>query len=505
MNAPRWPIQVTRARRAAALLPVAAALCVDWAAPGLTGPYHWFPFYPAVFAGSWIGGRRWGLLVTFLSTAIVWWFFIPPERALVKDPQEILPAAVFAVMGVFFAVFHHRLRTANARMRKLVDERRIFSALIENSSDFIGIADATGKPLYVNPAGRRMVGMAADYPVGETKIAEYYPPEQRGFVSDVILKAMMERGRWKGETYFRNWQTQEPIPVSDEHFMIREPETGRVLGMGTVTRDISDIQRAREEVVTANRRLERALQARDDVLGVVAHDLRNPLNAIVIQAALLQRRGSPERRNLAPVLAIRRAAARMSRMIHDLLDVARLEAGQALAMEPAAHAPRGIVQAALDAHAASAAAASIELVADVRDCADVWGDRDRLLQVLDNLVSNAIKFTPARGRITLGAAQQDADVVFCVTDTGAGLPPGAAEHLFDRFWQADARDRRGAGLGLSVAKALVEAHGGRIWAESRVGEGTRVCFTIPVAVVPARRVRPLRTERPLARAASRRS
>ena len=131
--------------------------------------------------------------------------------------------------------------------RRIEDERQVLVSLIENSSDFIGVADPSGKPIYLNPAGRRMVGLPADYPVEKTQIPEYYPAEERAFASDVILKAMMERGRWSGETYFRHWQTEQAIPVSDEHFMIRDPSGERVLGMGTVTRDITERKRVEEE------------------------------------------------------------------------------------------------------------------------------------------------------------------------------------------------------------------------------------------------------------------
>ena len=117
-------------------------------------------------------------------------------------------------------------------------------SLLENSSDFIGIADPTGKPIYLNSAGRRMVGPAPDFPVEQVRIEDCYPRELRPFVTNVILKEMVERGRWSGDTFFRHWQTEEAIPVSDEHFMIRDPSGERVLGMGTVTRDISEAQRA---------------------------------------------------------------------------------------------------------------------------------------------------------------------------------------------------------------------------------------------------------------------
>jgi PAS domain S-box-containing protein len=153
--------------------------------------------------------------------------------------------------------------------KRIEDERQVFVSFLENSSDFIGIADPNGKPVYVNPAGRQMVGLPADYPIENTEIPEYYSPDQRAFASDVIVQSMIQQGRWQGETCFRHWKTQEAIPVSDEHFMIRAPGTGRVLGMGTITRDISATRRtaaereqllarehlARQQAETANEQL----------------------------------------------------------------------------------------------------------------------------------------------------------------------------------------------------------------------------------------------------------
>jgi PAS domain S-box-containing protein len=143
--------------------------------------------------------------------------------------------------------------------RRIEDERQVFVSFLENSADFIGIADPAGKPVYINPAGRRMVGLPPDLPIENTQIPDYYSPDQRMFASDVIVRSMIEQGRWHGETYFRNWQTEEAIPVSDEHFMIREPGTARILGMGTITRDISDARRivAEREQLLASEQLAR--------------------------------------------------------------------------------------------------------------------------------------------------------------------------------------------------------------------------------------------------------
>jgi PAS domain S-box-containing protein len=226
----------------------------------------------------------------------------------------------------------------------------------------------------------------------------------------------------------------------------------------------------------------RATQTRDDVLGVVAHDLRSPLATILMQASLLRPPGAePERRSEKPAEVIRRAATRMSRLIQDLLDVTRMEGG-GFSIERARVPAAQVVLDCVEAQQPVAASAALELRIDLtRDVPDVWADRDRLFQVFENLIGNAIKCTQAGGRITARAAPGNGEVLFSVADTGAGIAAEHLPHLFDRFWQVQKGGRRGAGLGLPIAKGIVEAHGGRIWVESKPGRGSTFFFTIPVA------------------------
>ena len=220
---------------------------------------------------------------------------------------------------------------------------------------------------------------------------------------------------------------------------------------------------------------------RDDVLGIVAHDLRNPLSTVLTQAALLRRAGAePERRSRKPGDVIERAARRMNHLIQDLLDVGRLEAGR-LPVEQNRVSAHQTVLDCVEAQEPLAAAASLELRLDIpRDLPDVWADRERLLQVFENLIGNAIKFTRPGGYITVGAAPRDGDVLFWVADTGAGIAAEDLPHLFEWFWQAR-KAEHGAGLGLPIVKGIVEAHGGAVWVDSAVGRGTRFLFTIPMA------------------------
>lgn len=232
-----------------------------------------------------------------------------------------------------------------------------------------------------------------------------------------------------------------------------------------------------------------AIRARDQVLGIVAHDLRNPLDTIVLSAEGLSRRLSADaERERRGVAAISRAAAEMRTLISDLLDHYAIERG-AIAVAVRRWPAGELLEAVVEDHRAKLEAACLALeVERPPDLPEVAVDHDRLLQVFGNLVGNAVKFTPAGGRVTIGARPHDGAVEYYVRDTGIGIEPEAAAHLFERYWQADRADRRGVGLGLAISKGIIDAHGGHIWVESEVGKGTTVSFTVPVAVPQAANV-----------------
>jgi PAS domain S-box-containing protein len=633
-----------------------------------------------------------------------------------------------------------------------------------------------------------MVGLPADYPIEKTQILDYYSPGQRAIASDVIVKSMVELGHWKGETYFRNWQTEEAIPVSDEHFLIRDSESGRVLGMGTVTRDISDVRRAQDQLrqsqeqlrlseakssgivsisadaiisiddqqritlfnegaekifgysktevvgkpldvliperfrtihrehvhrfaeapsasrrmgerggiaglrkngeefpaeaaisklevsgelimtvalrdITEQQRIEkeqrflaevgavlastldyedtlkniaqlavrdladfcivdvigedcrirrlkvisrdlskawvcglfaqvpfdrsypylvrsvvesqrpvlidsitpdaivsfsenaedlralraadfqsvvavpllahgklvgvialvssspsrrygpadirmaeelalraaltienarlfgearRAVKTRENVLAIVSHDLKNPLSTINLVAHLLRQSQRIDAKTLREFVdKIQRSVDRMQVLIDDLLDFSRIQTGTF----------------AVEARPGSLSQAAMPVIDDIRvqaedkrqilevdlsaNLPEVVVDIHRIGQVMANLLGNAVKFTPQGGTIRVSARQQADVVVVSVSDTGPGIPLDDLSKVFDWFWQAHGTKHVGSGLGLSIAKGIVEAHGGTIWAESKFGQGSSFSFTLPLAYSPA--------------------
>jgi PAS domain S-box-containing protein len=223
----------------------------------------------------------------------------------------------------------------------------------------------------------------------------------------------------------------------------------------------------------------RATQMRDEVLQIMAHDLRNPLGSAMMNVALLRRpHGQPERRLTKPIEALERATKRMSRILEDLLEVSRVEAGQ-LELVRAPVEPAELVAHIEESQRDSVDSRSLAFRVEVApDLPEVWADASKILQVLENLIGNAVKFTAA-GSITVGAEAGGREVVFWVADTGSGIADEDVPHVFDRFWQAQRSQRSGAGLGLAIVSGIVQAHGGRVWLESKLGAGSTFFFSLP--------------------------
>jgi PAS domain S-box-containing protein len=225
-----------------------------------------------------------------------------------------------------------------------------------------------------------------------------------------------------------------------------------------------------------------AIETRDEVLRVISHDLREPLNTIVASLALLattvRERREDARRWLS---AIQRSADQMNALIGDLLDATNMEAKRFL-VTTARQGAGSFLSEACDLLRPLAEARDIAFDCQVEEDLPVVSiDSKQLLRVLSNLVGNATKFTPVGGKIRITGARVQGELRVSVQDTGPGIPRGKLERVFERFWQAAFADRRGAGLGLTIAKGIIEAHGGRIWVESTEGKGSTFYFTLPEA------------------------
>jgi len=226
--------------------------------------------------------------------------------------------------------------------------------------------------------------------------------------------------------------------------------------------------------------LEEAVRSRDAALSAVVHDLRNPLHIInLTTGSLLSSVNDPViRRSIERIM---RSAQRADRMIGDLLTISALETGR-LVIDTRPVETAEFILSSVESQFTLAAAASVIVAPDLLpELPPMEADEERLMDVLENLIGNAIKFTAPGGAITVGASRSEAQIKIWVKDNGSGIAPEQLPHIFDRYWQAKRNEHRGVGLGLSICKGIVEAHGGRIWAESELCVGTTMFFTVPQA------------------------
>ena len=225
---------------------------------------------------------------------------------------------------------------------------------------------------------------------------------------------------------------------------------------------------------------QRVIDAREEILRIVAHDLRNPLNTISMATSLLMDSDGPKETRTSQLRIIKRAGERANRLIQDLLSVTTIEAGR-LSIASRKVAVADLFTEAWEMLEPIAREKSLTLIINAADdLPAVRADPARLLQVFSNLVGNAIKFTPSGGMITLSAARSDGRIQCSVRDTGPGIPAAQIPRLFGKFWQAQRGDGRGVGLGLAIARGIVEAHGGTITVDSVVGHGSTFSFALPL-------------------------
>ncbi len=250
-------------------------------------------------------------------------------------------------------------------------------------------------------------------------------------------------------------------------------------------RELSNLLRHEREGTDKHLRRERSeadlqLSFRDSFLAIVSHDLKSLLGGVSLETTLLLR-SVTEDRPRRRVEAIQRFTRRMNRIIGDLVDLASIEAGR-LAVVPREEDARRLARETVEAFRSAAAVKGLTLEAELPpEPVLTQCDRERILQVLGNVVGNALKFTPEGGRVLLRVEPAEGAVRFSVMDTGPGIPARLTDMVFERFTQGEDPDSRGQGLGLYISRSIIEAHGGRIWVESEPGRGSNFCFTLPAA------------------------
>jgi PAS domain S-box-containing protein len=366
-----------------------------------------------------------------------------------------------------------------------------FEKILAIASDAVVCVDESQIIVFFNTGGERIFGYRSEEVIGrplEILIPEGFrrrhAEQVRGFAEGpVVARSMGERGEISGRR-----RDGEIFPA--EASISKLDVDGRKV-FTAVLRDVTERRAAEREIAqllelerTARAAAEAATLERDEALRIISHDLGNSLSAVSVTAKVLLATLPEEvgAETLDRVRGIAQLARQMQRLRQDLLDVTQIEAGR-LFIESELHDPRILIAETLEHLGPLATDADVELEVGKLDeglpLVDV--DRGRLLQVMSNLIGNAIKFSRPGGKVTLGVERLASEVRFFVTDQGMGIAREDLPHIFDRFWQARHARRAGAGLGLAIARGIVEAHGGEIRVESEEGKGSAFYFTLPPA------------------------
>jgi PAS domain S-box-containing protein len=390
-------------------------------------------------------------------------------------PEELKFAqAVANVIGM--AAERHRSEEA------LRESESRFREIAENVREVLLVADVLeGQVSYVNPAYEKLFGRSLASATRRPRAwLDRVHPEDRPRVEAAYADAA--DGGFD-ETFRVAHPDGEVRWLHGRFFPVPEPD-GRIIRLVGLVEDVTLRRRAEDDARRLGE-MQAAVQARDEILAIVSHDLRNPLAGVGWAAKALEPVVPQAQRRMLD--HIQTATRWMSRLIRDLLDVTQLEAGRmSLELEPVALPP--IVEELIATVRTDLIEKSIACEVDLAPgLPPVLADRDRLLQILGNLLGNAVKFTPRGGHVAVRATVAGPHVQVTVSDDGPGIAPDHLPHIFDRFWRARQGDLGGAGLGLAIARSLAEAHGGRLGVESELGRGSTFCLTL-VAAIEAERV-----------------
>lgn len=475
-----------------AMLPPVVAFVLQWIFWSAIQPLVWFLFYPAVFFSAWIGGLLPGLVSTFASVVIVWWFFIPPQFSFsMEAPMALVSIGVFSAMGVFFSITLDRLKKAirqaeeaNATLRASDERHRMLSEAMDEGFCVVEMLyDPNGKAVdyrfvEINPAFEKQTGL--QQALGKT-IRQMVPNHDAHWFE--IYGKVARTGE---AIRFENPASAMQRYYDVFAFRIGGDGSQRV---GILFSDITKRKQAEQELVAAKNAAELANRAKDSFLATMSHEVRTPLTGMLGMLELLSL--TPLNREQDETLRAAWDSGRsLLRIVNDILDWSKIEEGK-LALATRATSIPQLLQEVINTYSRVASAKSLVLWqhADARISPAHIADPLRLSQVLNNFVSNAIKFTQ-RGEIELRAellGQLDSHerIRFSVKDTGIGIGKDVQQRLFQSFGQASADTARmygGTGLGLAICRRLAELMDGQIELESEPDQGATFSITLALPV-----------------------
>jgi PAS domain S-box-containing protein len=364
--------------------------------------------------------------------------------------------------------------------RKLAEsERQKFVTLVENSTDFIGICDPTGAPIFVNRAGLQMVGLDDLEEARRVNVRDFFFPEDQPRVMDEFFPSVIAQGHGEVDIRFRHFKTGQTRWMAYKVLKL-DDNSGRTVAFATVSQDVTERRRMEDNLRGLADDLAEADRRKDEFLATLAHELRNPLAPLSNTLEILKRSTNQDASVRRGLGTMERQLEQLIRLVDDLLDLSRITHNRIELRTRHVELASVIRQAVL---AAQPLAGSVRHTIDVSVPAEpihLHADPVRLTQVFGNLLNNSYKYTPAGGTIRVSVRPEGDEAVVTITDTGIGIPADKLDTIFDMFTQVDRsleQSQGGLGIGLTLVKRLVEMHGGSVDARS-AGEDRGSTFEV---------------------------
>lgn len=373
---------------------------------------------------------------------------------------------------------------------------------LQNSTDFVNsllrcisgyaivVGDFDGNIIVFNEGARHIFGFEPHEVVSLKNIEDFYPAQ---FVKAGKLGMLFDRLIGQGEHLYeldRERKNGEVFPCQSLLTLVQDNE-GRLVGFVEITQDITDRKKKAELLEKANQELVELNKLKDHFLSIASHELRTPLTSIKSFAEILLNVEEDRATQKEFLGIINEEIDRLIRLINDFLDISKIQAGR-MQWETVELSLLDVIQQAISSNRPLLENARLELVTEIQpDLPHVLSDKDRLVQVVTNLLGNSIKFTPEGGKIVIKSILQSGNiaqasknmVIVSITDTGIGIAPENFGRIFENFGQVgnSLKDRpKGTGLGLPICKKIIENFGGNIWVESQIGKGSTFFFSLPV-------------------------